>query len=84
MEGSGVVIPGGVYSACLCVWRLSYVVDSCIVVATKHGQDKTIECMSSAVSLYSMLECKLCCEILLLLDMADIDCLCGRLWSEQC
>ena len=30
---------------------------------------------------------KLCCEILLLLDVAesDMDCLlCGRLWSEQC
>ena len=57
---------------------------SCNVVATEHGQYKTVECMSSAVSLHSMLECKLCCEILLLLDMADIDCLCGRLWSEQC
>ena len=58
--------------------------DSCNVVATEHGQDKTVECMNSAGSLYSMLECKLCCEILLLLDMADIDCPCGRLWSEQC
>ena len=32
--------------------------DSCNVVATEHGQDKTVECLSSAVSLYSMLECK--------------------------
>ena len=36
------------------------------------------------LGLYSMLECNLCCEILLLLDMADMDCLlCGRLWREQ-
>ena len=27
------------------------------------------------LGVYSMLECKLCCEILLLLDMADMDCL---------
>ena len=27
------------------------------------------------LGLYSMLECNLCCEILLLLDMADTDCL---------
>ena len=28
---------------------------------------------------------KLCCEILLLLNVADMGCLlCGRLWSEQC
>ena len=36
------------------------------------------------LGLYSMLECNLCCEILLLLDMAYMDCLlCGRLWREQ-
>ena len=30
-------------------------------------------------------EFKLCCEILLLMNVADVDCLlCGRLWSEQC
>ena len=33
---------------------------------------------------YGMLECKLCFEILLLLNIADTDCLlCGRLLSEQ-
>ena len=30
-------------------------------------------------------EFKLCCEILLLMNVADVDyLLCGRLWSEQC
>ena len=30
-------------------------------------------------------EFKLCCEVLLLMNVADVDCLlCGRLWSEQC
>ena len=30
-------------------------------------------------------EFKLCCKILLLMNVADVDCLlCGRLWSEQC
>ena len=31
-------------------------------------------------------EFKLCCKILLLMNVADMDCLslCGRLWSEQC
>ena len=30
-------------------------------------------------------EFKLCCEILLLMSVADVDRpLCGRLWSEQC
>ena len=37
------------------------------------------------MGLYGMLGVTLCCEILLLLDVADMDCLlCGRLWSEQC
>ena len=36
------------------------------------------------LGLYSMLECNLCCEILLLLDMADMDWfLCERLWREH-
>ena len=42
-------------NACLCVWRLSYIVDSCNVVATEHGRCglsctyvDTVECMSSA------------------------------------
>ena len=44
-------------SACSCVWRLSYVVDNCNVVATEHSRYglsctyvETIECMSSAGS----------------------------------
>ena len=46
-------------SACSCVWRLSYVVDNCKVVATEHGRYglsctyvETIKCMSSAGSVY--------------------------------
>ena len=35
------------------------------------------------LGVYSMLECKLFCEILLLLDMADMDCLlCGESNAE--
>ena len=34
-----------VCSACLCVWRLRYVVDSCNVVATEHGQDICRNCI---------------------------------------
>ena len=34
---------------------------------------------------YGMLGVLSCCEILLLMNVADVDCLlCGRLWSEQC
>ena len=43
--------------------------------------------MSSAGSAWYVGSFKLCCEILLLLDVAesDMECLvCGRLWSEQC
>ena len=30
-------------------------------------------------------EFKLCCQILLVMNVTDMDCLlCGRLWSEQC
>ena len=36
------------------------------------------------LGLYGKLEFKLCCEILLLLNMAEMGCLlCVRLWSEQ-
>ena len=43
--------------------------------------------VSSAGSVWYVGSFKLCCEILLLLNVAesDMDCLlCGRLWSEQC
>ena len=41
------------------------------------------------LGLYSMLECNLCCEILLLLDMADMGCFfyvedCGESNAECC
>ena len=65
MEGRGVGSPGpnpNPPSACeglapRLVWRLSYVVDSCNVVATEHSRYgpsctyvESIECMSSAGS----------------------------------
>ena len=61
----------------------------CIVCATEHSRYgmSCIQKLWSAqavLSLYGMLECVLCCEILLLLDMADMNCLlCGRLWNEH-
>ena len=56
VEGRGVGNPGCVvFFFLLCVWRLSYVVDSCNVVTTEHGRYglsctyvETVECMSSA------------------------------------
>ena len=57
--------------------------DGCNVIATEHGQDMYRN--YRVLDLYSMLEFDLCCEILLLLDMGDMDyVLCGRLWREQC
>ena len=44
------------------------------------------ETVSSAVSAWYVGSFKLCCKILLLLDVAesDMDCLlCGRLWSDR-
>ena len=38
MEGSGLGSPGCVVFFILCVWRLSYVVDSCNIVATEHSR----------------------------------------------
>ena len=41
--------------------------------------------MSSAGSVRYVGSFKLCSEILLLLNVADMDCLlCGKLWTEQC
>ena len=66
---------------------MSYAVDGCNVVAILSMAGivcledvETVECMSWV--------CMVCwsklCEILLLLNMADMDCLlCRRLWSEQ-
>ena len=55
VEGRGGVVLG--VSECSCVWRLSFVVDNCSVVATEHSRYglscmyvETIECMSSAGS----------------------------------
>ena len=43
------------------------------------------ETVSSAGSVWYVGNFKLCCEILLLLNIADMDCLlCGKLWSEEC
>ena len=38
---------------------------------------EAVECMSSAGSV-GMLECELCCELLLLLSMTDMGCLVHR------
>ena len=57
---------------------------------TEHGRQVCLAYMqklwsaSAVLDLYGMLEFKLCCENLLLLNMADTSCLlCGKLWSEQ-
>ena len=50
--------------------------------------EASLECRNCGVhelGLYGMLGYRLCCEILLLLDMAYMDCLlCRRLYIVQC
>ena len=77
-------------SECRCAWRVSDVVGGCNVVAVLSMADMVcLGCRKCGVHeqwwvLYGMLECKLRCEILLLLDIADMDrLLCERLWSEH-
>ena len=59
----------------------------CSAIATEHCR-YGLCCMQklwsaqAVLSLYGMLVCKLCCEILLLLNVADI-LYAGRLVSEQ-
>ena len=59
----------------------------CNAIATEHGRCG-LSCMQklwgaqAVLSLYGMLECKLCCEIVLLLNVADV-LYAGRLVSEQ-
>ena len=59
----------------------------CNVVATGHGRYSSVlyaETVSSTGSV-CVGSFKLCYEILVLLNIADMDCLlCGKLWSEQC
>ena len=64
----------------------------CNAVAIEHGR-YSLSCMQkqcgAVLDMYGMHvgSFKSCCEILLLLNVAesDMDCLlCGRLWSEQC
>ena len=66
---------------------MCYVVGGCNVVATEHGR-YSLSCMhnvSSTGSVWYVGSFKLCCEILFLLNIADMDCLLyGKLWSEQC
>ena len=55
-------------------WIVSCVVDCYNTIATEHAR-YGLSCMWSAqavLSLYEMLECKLCHEIVLLLNVADI------------
>ena len=61
-----------------------YVVVGCNVVAIEHGRCSLSETVSSAGSAWYVVSFK-CCEILLLLNIADMDSLLyGRLCSEQC
>ena len=89
MEGSwegsvGCVVHGDVRGECVCCgWMQcsSYMLSMAgIVCLVCRNWEQCWVCMVCW-------EFKLCCEILLLLDVAesDMDCLlCGRLWSEQC
>ena len=62
---------------------MSCVLGGCNTIATEYGR-YDMSCMQklwsaqAVLSLYGMLECKLCCEILLLLSVADI------LYAEGC
>ena len=59
----------------------------CNVVAIPSMADMVyLECRNcGAGSIIMVCWSKLCCEMLLLLNMADLDCLlCRRLWSEEC
>ena len=71
---------------------MNYVVGRCNVVAILSMAVWSVLTVAmqklcsarTMLGLYGMLEFKLCCEILLLLNMADMGCLlCVRLWSEQ-
>ena len=70
-----------------------YGAGGCNVAAIEHGRymyspsNLYVETVSSAGSVWYVGSFKLCCEILLLLNVAesDMDCLLHvRLWSEQC
>ena len=68
VEGSGV---GS--AACRCAWGVSYVVGGCNILSM--ADMVCLVCGVHELGLYRMLEYKLCCEILLLLSMADTVCL---------
>ena len=91
-----VVCTGGLWKVVgrvlLCVVNIDVdgvycVLGGCIVVATEHGR-YNLSFMQKLRAVMDHVVCwkfKLCCEILLLMNVADVDCLlCGRLWSEQC
>ena len=77
-----------VCSVCWCAWRS--VAGGCNLIATDHGRRglsyiKKLWSPWAVLSLYGMLKCEFCCELLLLLNMPHMGCLlCGRLWSEKC
>ena len=64
-----------VYSACCCAWR-THVVVSCNLIGM--ADVVCLVCRSygayehAVLSLYGMLECEVCCDILLLLNMAHM------------
>ena len=56
-----------------------------VIVIVRYGSVLHAETLSNTESVSYAGSFKLCCEILLLLNIADMDCLsCGKLWSEQC
>ena len=51
------------------------IVGGCNLIATEHGRcglSGMQKLWSAVLSLYGMLECELCCELLLLLNMAPM------------
>ena len=87
MEGCGLGGAGCVVHVDVHAWRVSCVVDCYNAIATEHGKCG-LSCMQklwsaqAVLSLYGMLVCMLCSEIVLLLNVADI-LYAGRLVSEQ-
>ena len=80
MEGSGVGSAWCSGYVDVHAGRVSYVVGGCNLITTEHGRYsllcmhacRTCEVHEQCWSLYGVLECELCCELLLLLNMADM------------
>ena len=77
IEGSGLGSAGCVGHIDVHALRVSCVVDCYNAIASEHGRyglscTQKLWSAQAVLSLYGMLECKLCHEIVLLLNMADI------------